>query len=509
MSATHVTADVSAARLPLMAGEPNRVRRSLSRLQNQLSLSFDEPSFTRSSTKENPCIDNDLGVKYAHKNNGSVGCANTQPSLFNPDVLAHAEADTPALCASLSEKTRCAMQTRQEKGLQIASQTERAITFNGTFWTVPSQTSSKSYAVTVDPTFCTCKDFRNNAMECKHVHAVKFHMAREAGAVLPEAPKQKRKTYRQDWSAYNASQVQEKARFLELLFGLCSTIEEPPQFKGRPRILLADRIFACAFKVYSTLSGRRFDSDLREAKQRGLLSTAPTYSAIYRYLESEELTPMLRRLITESALPLKAVEQDFSVDSTGFSTCNYVRWYGMKYGNTEDWHDWIKLHAMVGTKTHVITSVELSERHAHDGKFFEPLVNDTARNFTLRDVSADKAYSHRAHLQLVERHGGKPYIVFRSNARGDGKCATWNRIFHYYSLHREEYMMHYHRRSNIESTFGMVKSRFGERLRSKTRTAQVNEVLCKVLCHNLCVLVQSMYELGVDVTFSSETAVDE
>jgi hypothetical protein len=35
-------------------------------------------------------------------------------------------------------------------------------------------------------------------------------------------------------------------------------------------------------------------------------------------------------------------------------------------------------------------------------------------------------------------------------------------------------------------------------------TAQANEVLCKVLCHNLCVLVQSMYELGVDVNFASE-----
>ena len=51
----------------------------------------------------------------------------------------------------------------------------------------------------------------------------------------------------------------------------------------------------------------------------------------------------------------------------------------------------------------------------------------------------------------------------------------------------------------------MIKSRFGERLRSKTKTAQINEVLCKVLCHNLCVLVQSMYELGVDVSFGTET----
>jgi transposase len=401
------------------------------------------------------------------------------------------------------------MQSRQERGLQIASQSERQIINNETFWTVPSQSSSKSYAVTIDPPFCTCQDFRNNAMECKHVHAVKFHLAKESGATLPEAPPQKRKTYKQEWHEYNLAATNEKARFLELLHALCDVVEEPPQFKGRPRVLLADRIFACAFKVYSTVSGRRFNSDLMEAKRRSYVSTAPTFSAIYRYLESEELTNTLKRLIEESALPLKAIEQDFSVDSTGFSTCTYVRWYGMKYGNTEDWHDWIKLHAMVGVKTHIITSVELSERHAHDSQFFAPLVNDTARNFTLRDVSADKAYSHRAHLRLVEKHGGTPYIAFRSNARGDGKCETWNRIFHLYSLHRDEYMMHYHQRSNVESVFSMIKARFGERLRSRTHTAQVNEVLCKVLCHNLCVLVQSIYELGVEVTFSSERLLDE
>jgi hypothetical protein len=60
---------------------------------------------------------------------------------------------------------------------------------------------------------------------------------------------------------------------------------------------------------------------------------------------------------------------------------------------------------------------------------------------------------------------------------------------------------HYHKRSNVESTFHMVKAKFGGALRSKTFTAPANEALCKILCHNLCVLVQSSYELGVDATF--------
>jgi hypothetical protein len=51
-----------------------------------------------------------------------------------------------------------------------------------------------------------------------------------------------------------------------------------------------------------------------------------------------------------------------------------------------------------------------------------------------------------------------------------------------------------------------IIEKFGERLRCKTETAQINEALCKVLCHNLCCVIQSMYELGVDPTFGVAAA---
>ena len=52
-----------------------------------------------------------------------------------------------------------------------------------------------------------------------------------------------------------------------------------------------------------------------------------------------------------------------------------------------------------------------------------------------------------------------------------------------------------------ETVFSMIKGKFGGSVRAKTPTAQVNEVLCKVLCHNICVLIQSIYELGLEPTF--------
>ena len=67
-------------------------------------------------------------------------------------------------------------------------------------------------------------------------------------------------------------------------------------------------------------------------------------------------------------------------------------------------------------------------------------------------------------------------------------------------------MQNHHKRSNVETTFMMIKSKFGDALRSKTERAQINEALCKVLCHNLCVVIQSVHELGIEADFSSEEA---
>ena len=47
----------------------------------------------------------------------------------------------------------------------------------------------------------------------------------------------------------------------------------------------------------------------------------------------------------------------------------------------------------------------------------------------------------------------------------------------------------------------MVKAKFGGSVRAKTPTAQVNEALLKFLCHNIVVLIQSIYELDLEPVF--------
>ncbi|MDQ3254551.1 MAG: transposase [Acidobacteriota bacterium] len=371
---------------------------------------------------------------------------------------------------------------------------------------------------------CTCRDYEFRRATCKHLYAV-FNAVERTKTVITttkieegkpavtetvstETVKVKRVTYKQEWTTYNAAQTHEKSQFQALLYELCANVEAPIQTMGRTRIPLADMIFSATFKTYSTLSGRRFASDLREAHAKGFLSELPHYNTVSRYLESEALTPYLKQLIADSSLPLKGIETDFAVDSSGFATAHFLRWFDAKYGKEMKAHQWVKVHLMCGVKTNIVTSVEITEAYGSDYNQFKPLVERTAQSgFQMKEVSADKAYLGNGNFQVTLKHGAIPYIPFKVNSQPDGNGALWARIYHFYQFKREEFLTHYHKRSNIESTFSMIKAKFGERLRSKTETAQINEALCKVLAHNICVVNQSIYELGIEASFGSEVAV--
>lgn len=405
-------------------------------------------------------------------------------------------------------KGKDTMEPREQKALEIAAKSK--LTRKGDIWQVPSQAGTGKYTVDPNPQepHCTCPDFEARQLRCKHIFAVEYVIQREftfdeetQTQTLTEIVTVKQ-TYKQEWPAYNKAQTNEKAQFLAFLYELCSGIEEPVQTFGRPRLPLADILFAATFKTYSTVSGRRFVSDLRDAKAKGYLSKMPSYNSIFDYLKMESLTPYLKQMIADSSLPLKSIERDFAVDSSGFSTTRSTRWFDVKYGKDENWHDWLKMHLMCGTSTHIVTSVEISNSRSHDTLFYRPLVEATAKSgFNMQEVAADKAYLSAANLNLTVAKGARPYIPFKTNSKSDNGTALWAKLYHFYSFKREEFLTHYHKRSNVETAFHMIKSKFGEKLRCKTETAQINEALCKVLCHNLCVVIQSMYELGVDPTF--------
>ena len=320
-----------------------------------------------------------------------------------------------------------------------------------------------------------------------------------------------RPTYPQDWATYNLAQQHEKEQFLGLLRDLCSTVAQPPQTNGRPRLPPADMLFAAVYKVYSGFSSRRFTTDIQTAMGDGLIDHAPHFNTVSNYLSDPTLTPLLKSLISASASPLKAVESDFAIDSTGFSTSSYVRWFDFKWGKEKFRHLFVKTHLMVGVKTNIVTAVEATSNESADAPQLPALLGITAETFDVGEVSADKAYSSRRNIHAIDAIGGAAYIPFKTSAKGMSKKhkfdGMWYKAWHFYNYQRDAFAAHYHKRSNAETTMAMIKSKFGGSVKSKSAEAQVNEVLCKVLAHNICVLIQSFYELGIESIFCAEKAV--
>lgn len=313
-----------------------------------------------------------------------------------------------------------------------------------------------------------------------------------------------KKTYPQNWAAYNAAQTNEKDQFLKFLHELCKTVIDPnPQTRGRPRIPLNEAVFAICYKIYSTYSGRRFMSDLRAAATKGYLAKAPHFNSLYNYLENPKLTPILVDLIIQTSLPLSAIETNFAVDSTGFTALQSKNWREHKYG-THRSNEWVKVHISCGVKTNIVTAVEIWGRYSNDVNHLPDLVDTTAANFQIKEVLADKAYPSLYNYNLIEKHGATPFIPFRSNHQPGAVPTLWSRMYHYFKYRQEEFNEHYHKRSNVETTFAMVKAKFGGYVRSKTEIAMKNECLCKIICHNLCVLGHEMRELGIEVDFSAQ-----
>lgn len=212
------------------------------------------------------------------------------------------------------------------------------------------------------------------------------------------------------------------------------------------------------------------------------------------------MTDVLTDLVAASSLPLKAIETSFSVDSSGFGTSAKEKWYDVKYGNAEDWHNWLKVHLICGNLTKIVVAVIITPAYAHDAPFLIELVDEASKNFQLKEVLAEAAYSSKENLEFVaEKKKAQVYIPFKSNAMERKDSPVWNKLLHFYSFHQSEFHERYKFRGNVETGFSAIKAKFGDNLRCINEQGQINELLAKIICHNLTVLVRSIYELEIDL----------
>ncbi len=402
-------------------------------------------------------------------------------------------------------KTQLLLEKRQERGYEIAQKKEVKAVKEG--WLVRSQSGRGFYRVS-DTFVCDCPDSEIHQTTCKHAYAVRYYLNIERHMGEGIKNERIRLTYQQAWNVYNKAQTSEGRLFDELLADLVREVSDPRpiQTHGRPQTNLNTALFVTIKKIYSQMSSRRSMSLFGTAKEKGYLEDVPHFNTMSVLLNREDITPILHNLIAITSAPLRAVESGFAVDSSGFATRSFGAYCEGKYGLKRS-HKWLKAHICIGVKTNIVTAIEITDENGADSQQFIPLMKQTKQNgFDIKEAYGDKAYLSRDNFAFVDNLGGVPYVPFKENStsKPQGKSHIWRKMFHYFAYNKDEFLQHYHKRSNVETTFSAVKKKLGETLKSKNHTSQVNELLCKFITYNILVLIEEMHELGITPNFMNK-----
>lgn len=310
-----------------------------------------------------------------------------------------------------------------------------------------------------------------------------------------------------NWSKYNRSQDNEAPMYCMVGKDLTNLVIDdiPKCKKGRKRRKKSEIIYSLLSRIYDNISFRRSGGKTKILKKAKYIDYEMPFSTLLDNLKDSELTDILLELIEISSLPLRGIEEDFTIDATGFGVHRYQTYYNWKYKKKSKMKVFKKVHAVCGVKTKIATAVVVTDGDVHDNTQFEELVINTARNFKIKELSADKAYLASKNFNLIKSLGGLAFIPFKINS--SGKCAGGNSyifktMLKIFLKHNDYFMKKYHKRSNAESLNSMLKRKFGNHIRCKHPIAQINELLGMILANNICILIKEIYLNDLDIDFN-------
>lgn len=392
---------------------------------------------------------------------------------------------------------------RLERASKIANTPKAIRKVNAKQYVVKSQQGLVSYVVSEDAEGnykCSCPDHLLNGCECKHILAVKLYNE-EKNAKLAH----QKSEFPRDWANYSLGQMKEGELFDELLKELVNTIDEPVhKGRGRKSLPLSDKLFCAVKKVSGMKSLRRSQSGFNQAESDGIIESSCHYNTVSNTMCDASVTPILHELVRLSASPLAEIEHNFSIDSSGFRTTNFNTWIDEKYGEQRK-HAYLKCHIASGNLTNVVSDVVITENCGEgsgDVNNFPALLAGTSGKFIVREIMADAAYISRENFAAADKIDAEPFIYFKSNTNGKAKgCPAWTQSFIRFMTNHAEWLEHYNKRNNVETTFGAIKAKFGEALKSKDVVAQKNELLCKILSYNISVLISAIFCKDIKVGF--------
>ena len=216
------------------------------------------------------------------------------------------------------------------------------------------------------------------------------------------------------------------------------------------------------------------------------LKNLPSKSTIHRGMQllSIKLIRKINFVLIGEHLKRKL---NILIDSSGIRTDKKSTWFCLRIKKEINKRDCEKLHLAVCSDLLLILNWRITPWRKHDSPFFKILLKPFK---ILGYVLADKGYLSRKNFQLCMDKGGCAFIPFeKRNKQTPQGCPAWKFAFNLWKKCHEIYMNIYHRRSQIECVFSVIKRRFGDKVLCKSSLMRRKEIALRLIAYNLKILI--------------------
>ena len=215
-------------------------------------------------------------------------------------------------------------------------------------------------------------------------------------------------------------------------------------------------------------------------------------------------------MIEHSAKVMKKYEHIFAIDATGFNCTTKNDYYAQKHHRKKE-SDWCDAHVICGVNSNIITAATVHHKYTSD-ELDEviPLLERTQRIFAIDYLLGDGGYMSEEKMeQIYSERLVRMVFPIKDNtlAYSPSRGVAWNENVR---LNLSEIWDDiYHPRSNVETVFSSIKKRIGETVYAHGEIARINEVYCKLVVHNLYILIVYYFVANICPSFIKVDEVEE
>lgn len=306
----------------------------------------------------------------------------------------------------------------------------------------------------------------------------------------------KKKRWPRDEVLYNRVQESEFLHFFDFVQFVSLKVCKTKRMRNAISCLLI-------WHKFPNLSTRRARSLLLVFRNTGLIRcTIPCFKTLSNYREDNSLQLFLDKLIEESSKPLSVIEHDFATDASGIRTTLFSTWYSLRCNKRIKRRDHLTAHISTGVKSNIVTAVDIRIHKGGDNEMLRKHVDTTAQHFKVHEWSGDGLYWCKENCKKVVEVGAKPYFKVHANWAGKARGGfAWKEMNLEFKRDEKAYNTHYHKRSNVESTFHSKKALHGNAVYSRLPSARMNEETLRWINHNQMVLNRARHEWNIHAKF--------